>query len=179
MRRAAAALVLLAFVIAPAWAQSPPGKPPTCAAPEHRRFDFWIGTWDVTNPAGKVVGHNRIESALGGCALIEHWTGAGGVRGTSLNAFDRDRRKWHQTWVDNTGGLLQLDGGVEGGAMVMTGDAVDKDAPSGVARQRITWTPQPGGTVRQRWESSSDGGKTWNVVFDGLYRRAARPQTPR
>jgi hypothetical protein len=26
--------------------------------------------------------------------------------------------------------------------------------------------------VRQLWESSTDGGRTWNVVFDGWYSRA-------
>jgi hypothetical protein len=27
------------------------------------------------------------------------------------------------------------------------------------------------GTVRQLWETSSDGGSTWTTSFDGLYRR--------
>ena len=147
----------------------PSDKPPPCAAAEHRQFDFWLGEWEVSDPAGKVVGHNRIESAHGGCALIEHWTSVAGVTGTSLNLYDRDRGKWHQTWVDSGGGLLQLDGGRNGAAMVLAGDAYDADAPAKVARQRITWTPQPGGRVRQLWESSTDGGKTWSVVFDGLY----------
>ena len=34
--------------------QSPaaaPKKP--CASPLHRQFDFWLGLWDVTDPAGK------------------------------------------------------------------------------------------------------------------------------
>ena len=36
---------------------------------------------------------------------------------------------------------------------------------------RITWTPNKDGTVRQLWEASTDQGKTWQVAFDGLYRR--------
>lgn len=155
-----------------ATAQSAPAdKPPPCAAVEHRQFDFWLGDWEVNDPAGKVVGHNRIESTHGGCALIEHWTSVAGVTGTSLNLYDRDRGKWHQTWVDSGGGLLQLDGGRNGAAMVLAGDAYDADAPAKVARQRITWTPQADGRVRQLWESSTDGGRTWGVVFDGLYRK--------
>jgi hypothetical protein len=157
-------------------AQSAPAvasKPPPCAPAEHRQFDFWLGDWEVKDPAGKVVGHNRIEAAHGGCALIEHWTSVTGVSGTSLNIYDRDRGKWHQTWVDSGGGLLQLDGGFTGGAMVLAGDAFDADAPSRSARQRVTWTPLADGRVRQLWESSTDGGKTWTVVFDGLYARKA------
>jgi hypothetical protein len=44
-----------------------------------------------------MAGRNRIESILGGCALLETWQGAGGGHGRSLNAYDRGRRPWHQT----------------------------------------------------------------------------------
>jgi hypothetical protein len=37
--------------------------------------------------------------------------------------------------------------------------------------QRITWTPLAGEGLRQHWESTTDGGKTWATVFDGFYRR--------
>ncbi len=156
-------------------AQTPAAASTPCAAAEHRQFDFWVGEWEVRGPAGKVVGHNRIENAHGGCALIEHWTSVNGVTGTSVNLYDRDRGKWHQTWVDSTGGLLQLDGGLVNGAMVLAGETFDSEAPSKVARQKITWTPQPDGRVRQLWESSTDGGKTWSTAFDGLYAKARRP----
>src|SRR5262245_31354547 len=88
-------------------AQSPPAKP-GCNAPEHRQFDFWVGTWDVT-ANGKHAGVNRIEKILDGCALMESWTGASGYRGNSLNFYDAARRQWHQTWVDISGSPLALD----------------------------------------------------------------------
>ena len=149
----------------------PAAKPPPCAAAEHRQFDFWIGRWEVRDPSGKIVGHNRIERAHGGCALIENWTGLGGVTGSSVNIYDRDHHRWHQTWVDSSGGLLQLDGSRSESAMSLSGRAFDADAVNQVALQRITWTPLEGGRVRQLWESSTDGGKNWSVAFDGLYIR--------
>ncbi len=153
---------------------SPPSmKPPPCTAAAHRDFDFWLGFWEVRDPEGKLVGHNRIEAAHGGCVLIENWTSSSGVTGTSVNLYDRDRGRWHQTWVDSGGGLLQLDGALNGRSMVLEGDAIDADAPGKLSRQRITWTPQAGG-VRQLWESSTDGGKTWIAVFDGRYTRAEK-----
>jgi hypothetical protein len=156
-----------------ALAQTAPGQePPACSAPSHRQFDFWVGEWDVANPAGVLVGRNRIDAAHGGCALIEHWTSVNGVTGTSLSIYDRDSGRWHQTWVDSGGGLLRLDGGIVGGAMVLTGDALDAGPPAKMSRQRVTWTRKPDGRVRQLWESSTDGGRTWNVVFDGWYSRA-------
>src|SRR3954469_1581911 len=110
-------------------------RPPACAAAEHRQFDFWVGEWEVRDPHGKVVGHNRIEKAHGGCVLIEQWTSVARVTGTSVNVYDRDHGKWHQTWVDSGGGLLQLDGALVGNAMVLTGEVVDVDAPSKRALQ--------------------------------------------
>ena len=134
-----------------------------CDAPEHRQFDFWIGEWTVTTPAGKLAGTNRITKIEGGCALLEEWKGSGAVTGRSLNIYDARQKAWHQTWVDNSGSLLQIDGGFENGAMRMSS-----------ATQRITWSQLPGGDVRQLWEQSADGGKTWNVAFDGRYTKTKK-----
>jgi hypothetical protein len=138
-----------------------------CGAPEFHQFDFWIGDWDVADPNGKPVGRNRIAAVQKGCALTEQWEGKGGVTGTSLNAWDAERKRWHQTWIDSTGGLLLLEGGLVEGKMVLAGIA--NDAAGKPARQRITWQKLSDGRVRQTWESSVDGGATWTSVFDGYY----------
>jgi hypothetical protein len=153
-------------------AQSPPApadKPPPCAAAEHRQFDFWIGTWDVYQPDGKLAGQNVIESVLGGCALRETWSSRGGFAGISLNAWDRDDRRWHQSWFDNQGGRLELAGQRVGDAMQLGSAAPHPDKPGATRRQRISWTPLPDGAVRQLWETSDDDGASWRVVFDGRY----------
>jgi hypothetical protein len=141
-----------------------PQPRPTCNAAEHRQFDFWIGDWNVT-VAGKPAGTNRIELAQQGCVLIEHWTGAGGNTGTSMNFYDRRTSQWHQVWIDSGGNVLRLSGGLVSGAMVM-----ESTAPAG-PKHRITWSKQDAGAVRQFWESSQDNGKTWTAAFDGLYRK--------
>jgi len=104
--------------------------------------------------------------------LQENWQGAGpgGISGTSFNVYDSATGRWHQTWVDSAGTLLQLDGGIANGAMVLSGERPTSDG-TGVATHRITWTANPDGTVRQLWEASRDG-QTWTVLFDGLYARA-------
>ena len=137
-------------------------------------FDFWIGDWDVFGPLGKQVGRNTITSMFANGMLHEHWHGNGGVEGRSVNAYDESRGCWHQTWVDSTGGVLLLDGGLQDGAMVLEGRAPSGEDPTVVDRQRITWTQESdaeGAEVRQVWESSSDDGATWTVAFDGRYRR--------
>ena len=60
------------------------------------------------------------------------------------------------------------------GSMVLAGRRPTRDG-SGEASHRITWTPNPDGTVRQLWEASKDGGVNWSVLFDGLYTRQATP----
>ena len=161
----------------PAAAQTPPApaspvsvKP--CQAAEHRQFDFWLGQWDVYVPSGKKVGENRIELIADGCALLEQWSGSGGVTGKSLNIYDTGDRRWHQTWVDNGGTHLMLAGGLVGAAMVMSMSAPGPNDPSATVLQRITWTPAADQSVRQHWESSADAGATWSTLFDGRYVRA-------
>ena len=138
-----------------------PPKP--CSAPEHRQFDFWVGKWRVQGPKGKLAGINEITSILGGCVIHENWSGAGGMRGQSFNSYDAERKVWHQTWVDNTGTVLLLDGTFADGRMVLSNER-------GAHRDRITWTPKGDGLV-QVWDRSEDSGKTWTNLFTGTYVR--------
>jgi hypothetical protein len=134
-----------------------------------RDFDFWVGQWDVLGPQGRHVGTNSVTELLDGKAVAEHWHGAGGVEGHSLNAYDASAGRWHQTWVDSSGGVLLLNGGLVDGAMVLEG--VVTPGPGGPGqRQRITWSPEQDG-VRQHWETSDDDGTSWQTAFDGHYRR--------
>lgn len=164
---------LLLAVAAAAFAQEPSPKPalPSCSAAAHRQFDYWIGEWNVHDPNGKRVGENRITRIHNGCALLEEWRGNGGVTGSSFNVYDRERSKWHQTWVDSSGGLLTLEGGLVDGVMTLQGESVEAGPPVKRSLQRIRWQPQSDGRVRQLWEASVDGGKTWTVSFDGWYTR--------
>jgi hypothetical protein len=141
-----------------------------CQDAASRQFDFWLGHWRVTEK-GKPAGDNRIELLLEGCALLENWTSAQGGAGKSLNFFDRDDGLWHQTWIDRSGGALFLAGKFENGAMRMEGKRPASDKQP-ATRHRITWTPLPGGRVRQLWESTPVGKEQWSTQFDGLYTPA-------
>jgi len=147
-----------------------PVPPMPCAAEPMHQFDFWIGTWHVTEN-GKPAGLNHIERILDGCALLENWTGAGGGAGKSLNFFDRTDGLWHQTWIDRSGGALFLSGKFENGAMRLTGER-PATARQPAVRHRITWTALPGGKVRQLWDSTPASKEEWTVQFDGLYEKA-------
>jgi hypothetical protein len=137
-----------------------------CSDAAFRRFDYWLGAWMVTDTAGKQVGTNHVIRVSDGCAILEQWKDASGNAGTSLNFYDRSADRWEQTWMGAQGGILHLRGGLENGVMTLTG--VRKTA-QGEVMDRIEWIPVEGGKVRQLWSLSRDGGKTWQVAFNGMY----------
>jgi len=159
--------LLLTVLGAPRASQEPPAE--ACGGEAHRQFDFWQGSWVVYGPDGQVAGRNEIEPDLGGCVLREHWQGAGGLEGRSVNLFHAPEEAWHQTWVDSAGSLLRLDGGLDEDRMVLTGREPSRRDPEVTVFHRIAWEPMPRGMVYQRWRASRDDGATWIPLFDGLY----------
>ena len=165
------ALLLCAVAGATSAAQAA-SPPDPCGDTASRQFDFWLGDWDVFDPAGKQVGTNRI-SLLYGCVLHESWKAAK-MEGQSFNRYDAERGVWHQTWVDSQGSLLLLEGGVRAGAMILSDAATPGRKAEAI--NEIRWTRNDDGSVRQLWLASADGGKTWKTAFDGKYVRSGRPQ---
>lgn len=169
MRPAIHVLSVVALGLATVARPAPPAAPAApCAGAEFHQFDFWIGDWRVSKPDGTLAGMNRVTREYGGCVIHEHYVTGKGYSGESLNMYDAVRRTWHQTWVDDSGLLLTLDGRWDGKSMVLEGRAPDADGA--LARQRITWTPNADGSVRQLWETADDKG-AWTVVFDGKYTK--------
>lgn len=164
MLAAAVSLIILAAALQP----HHPSVSPACSKPENRQFDFWLGDWTVLDTATrKTAGHNLVTSIQDACALQEHWTGVDGSSGTSFNTYYAPDRMWHQIWVDNQGLLLRLDGRLLDGKMVLSAPRLTRDGKRVI--DRIVWTPERNGNVRQVWDESSDGGKTWRNAFDGTY----------
>lgn len=138
---------------------------------ENRQFDFWVGEWDVRAPEGSPAGQSSITVENGDCWIHEHWSGGAGGKGESFNFYNPTTKKWHQTWVDDQGGLAEFDGEFRDGAMRMEGYR------QGLKNERIpaklTLSLMPDGRVRQLGENSMDGGKTWTVLYDLMYSRKA------
>ena len=172
------AAVALAAAIAPSFAEgqtapAPTTAQPACAAPEHRQFDFWVGRWDVY-PRGKdtLVAHSLIESLYGGCGVRENWMPLKGSGGGSLNIYLPAEKAWRQTWIDSSGARVDFKGALQGRAMVMEGLWNGVVTPGKDGLVRMTYSPEPGGVVRQHGEVSEDGGRTWKDSFDFDYRPA-------
>ena len=170
MIRTRLAILLLAVVASSApqgvLAQSAPPTPCVDASP-YADFDFWVGAWDVFGPNGNQAGTNRIDKIEAGCLLLENWTGSQGGTGRSINFYDPGRDAWRQIWVSATGVLIEIEGGLRGGAMVLEGTLTNAAGSSQPFRG--TWTPNDDGSVRQHFEISQDEGRTWATWFDGRY----------
>ncbi|PWK54002.1 hypothetical protein [Pleionea mediterranea] len=146
--------------------------PKACQSVEHRQFDFWIGDWNVYSKDGKLVGTNSITSSLNGCVLKEHYKTAKGYEGESFNLYDATTKQWHQTWVDNAGTLLQLDGVWNGQVMTLLGKGLTRKGEP--VTHRIQWRPQDNGDVHQVWDITKDGGQHWQSNFFGVYQKKQR-----
>jgi hypothetical protein len=137
--------------------------------PEFRRFDFWVGDWDVTTLDGKAVGKSSVQRLLDGCALLENWTSSGGVSGKSLNSYNSDVQMWQQFWVAQGGSVSEYRQSewVNGSLRL-----VARQGPlTGPGMLRMTFSPMNADLVRQLGEASADSGRTWSVQYDFYYHR--------
>jgi hypothetical protein len=146
---------------------------------KYKEFDFWVGTWDV-HPNGKPeqrAGTNVITKVHQGCVILENWTGARGMTGTSINIYDASRGRWYQTWADSSGELHEYMGGIEDGKMVYYANLAAPPGQSGRVRTRLTFFNEGPDRVRQLSERTPDGGNTWVVNYDFIYvrRKGTKP----
>lgn len=140
-----------------------------CATPAHRQFDFWAGDWDGYDVGAedKLAARVRVDVVLDGCALYEVYEGTNGLVGQSLSVYDAARQVWHQTWVTNRGQLLMVDGRLESDTLAFEG--TNPGADGRPVMILVAFKPESGG-VHQTARTSTDGGKTWEPLFDMVFR---------
>ena len=102
--------------------------------------------------------HQRVRRLRAARALLDE---PRGFSGESLNVYDPARKVWHQTWVDNSGTLLLIEGGVRGKDMVLEGETTRRgraghQAPHHVHAQRRRRPPPALGDERRRRQVVDD-----------------------
>jgi len=183
----AAIVALVTIAVAEAQTPAPPPPAPTapaatpaaapaapCSSPEARQFDFWVGEWigSWKNPNGtSAQGTNRVESILGGCVIHENFEGASAQQlvGKSYSVWSPALKKWQQTWVDNSGGYLELAGQFADGKMVLLRDGLLGNGKMG--KQRMTFSNISKEKFDWDWDTSDDGGATWTNRWHIVYTR--------
>lgn len=171
-------VVVLVFFPSLAFAQ----EAPSCeSVPDYEKVRFIIGDWQAYYGGdpyfeGKRyrVGTNKIRATETGCAISESWASIGGVRGSSLFYYSEADETWKQV-------------GIGPGSEIESGEVYEKlltetdeegmirfqgeiTTPSGSSYlERSTYKPLPDGSVHFHYESSRDGGETWEPVVVVVY----------
>ena len=141
-----------------------------CAADErHHSFDFWIGEWNVTQN-GQFAGTSNVTAILGECTIFEQWESSAGTFGKSFNYYDPGHDHWRQIWIGDSGSFIEFTGEARDGGIFFTAETVDP-ADSSITLHKFEFTVIGDDGVRQYWETSTDGGETWQSIWDGRYER--------
>jgi hypothetical protein len=140
-------------------------------------FDFWVGDWSATwknadGTAGK--GRNRIQRTLDGKVIEEQFEEDAAdpppvLRGHSVSVLQQQAGVWRQAWVDNQGGYFSFTASVEGDKRIFaTAFYGEGDKIKG---QRMVFRDITRDAFMWDWEGTSDGGKTWTLLWQIAYKR--------
>src|ERR1044071_6374634 len=96
-------------------------------------FDFWVGDWEASwmeNGEVKKLGENHLTKEYSGWVIREKFKindGANkGFEGGSWTMFDKQKQKWFQTWVDNSGAYMTFEGKFDGNNRIFERKTINK-----------------------------------------------------
>src|SRR5689334_10505251 len=139
----------------------------------YQRLAFWVGDWEVVDSTGAHYATERVRTVVGGCALTIEWNGRAGDRGLNLSGYDSKSGEWRQMYVSDqlfpTGAPVRRSDPSYRGPGIRFIPLSEPEA-SALTRTRVTVMPMSDHRVMQLFEDSSDGGKTWHVLFNAEHR---------
>lgn len=139
--------------------------------PESKKFDFWVGEWNVFNPQNQKAGESKIEKILKGAVILENWTGRNNFMGKSFNHYNMDKKKWVQYWVNQNSGSTFFEGNYDEGQKAIVYFSHDHEKDENGYIERLRFFNLGPNKVRQFAERSTDNGKTWSTEYDLTYIR--------
>ena len=181
------AALALAMLSLPAMAQDQAeaevtGQMPVMGPPEEmKQMEYMVGLWkvdgkmwmDPTNDEPMAfTATAEFEYELDGAVLeMEYISEMMGMpfRGMSYTTYDRERKEWQDTWMDNlTGRQMMMTGQEENGQRVMTGvdffqgmEYLTRNTSFNITETSFDW----------KMEQSTDGGKTWFTSMAATYTK--------
>lgn len=151
--------------------------------PVEKKFDFWIGEWDVDLKVKQNDGtwqseHQSVAtiySILDGKAILELWNESeGGILGYSLRYYNSEKGKW-DLWLNwpspNQSSMSTLEGNFTDGRGDFFSEYVASDGIKRITRYSFfDVTP-----TSLRWQDgfSKDNGKTWDSNWKMDFTRKA------
>lgn len=149
---------------------------PTLTDPR-RQFDFWLGSWEVTNLHRQAdgswneggVARAKISAVLDGDAVLEEWMGQGALalRGFSLRTYDAEQERWEII-------LNWHSGAAPSGFSMMVGNFANGRGeffpPTPNPRTRFTFSKARANSCQWEQATSTDG-KSWKTDWIMSFRR--------
>jgi hypothetical protein len=140
-------------------------------------FDFWVGTWDLSWQGANGVeekGRNVITKVLDGKVIQEQFEALEGAqkgyKGMSISVYNPSTKTWHQTWMDNQGGNINFTGETDGERRIFKTAPQQRNGQQVVSR--MVFYDITDNAFSWDWESTTDGGKNWNLNWRIRYTRA-------
>ncbi len=169
------------------------GAQKACDAPAFHQFDFWLGDWTVDQEILQRDGTyahypavDRVERAVDGCAVVEHWRGIvqffwddmtapDSLYGFSVRSFDPAHGTWSVLWLSSRHAALTqpFTGAFAAGRGTFTKRVPQADGTTSISR--IVFAPVHADTVEWSLATSSDGGATWRAVWRMHFHRPSQP----
>ncbi len=137
--------------------------------PAARRFDFYLGDWTRRN-GDRVERRLQVTSAFDGNGMIISSRDAetGKTTDTSILMFDEADAIWRQIWIGKDGMTVTLEGRFQGDAMVLR--QVSQDGKAKKSARAVYSNVSENGFSYQ-WQSSIDGGRTWETMATRIFTR--------
>ncbi len=157
-----------------------PFPEPPSTVPENL-FDFWVGEWNLTweDAQGQTQkGSNRIVKILGEKVIQENFEAipatenATTLKGMSLSVYNPQTKQWHQAWADSQGGYYDFIGQFEGDERMFVTSVTNQQGEE--VELRMVFRDISEDTFVWDWESSTDGGETWNLNWQIHYHRKTK-----
>lgn len=139
---------------------SPTGGAITCSTATAATFAWWVGKWSYSVP-GYDPGTSTVTSSSNGCALAEAFVDRTGQQQHTTIRYDSVGQQWKRNVIDpfrtyNSAGTFAADGRI-----------AFYETPT----DRESYIPTDHDHVHFTGEQSTDGGKTWKLLFDATYTR--------
>ncbi|MFD1314122.1 DUF1579 family protein [Namhaeicola litoreus] len=135
-------------------------------------FDFWVGDWNLTwtNQDGSVgKATNSISKILDELVLWENFVAEGqnGLKGMSYSVYNAQQKSWKQTWVDNQGSHIVLNGLMEEGNPVFM--TVTTETNTGTQQFRMVFSQITPNSFIWDWQRKTNDGSwqsSWKINYN-------------
>ncbi len=131
--------------------------------PAERRFDFWIGEWEMYMN-GEFMSRQSVKSTLDGASILQS-----GPQSMTLAVFDPTSGQWNMTWTSTAGHHDILVGNMDDKGQMVMNQKVLRDRPGDIGKWILRDIYK--NHFMADWMTSKDGGKTWNTEAVMEYKR--------